>query len=139
MVAAESLHGHNPAGSKIMHGLWDGLFIAAHNFIARLKVIMRSADGACDGLGMKAPIRRIAVLCGAMLIQEPRGHRGTGAIVRQASNHAVARAAVRAIDIGIMIAMIPRIEEFLKAILAHWQVGRDSNRRPAFAGAFPNR
>jgi hypothetical protein len=37
------------------------------------------------------------------------------------------------------MAMILRIEKFLEAILAHRQIGRDSNGRLSHATAFPNR
>ena len=108
MVAAQSLHSQNLARSKIMHCSSNRFFISAHNFIARSKKIVGSARRARDGLRVKAPIRRVAILGCAGIVQRPIGHRGIGAVVRQASNDAVAGTAVRAIDVRIVIAAILR-------------------------------
>src|ERR1700690_1714451 len=127
MVAAESFDRDNLTRAKILDRVSNGSLVAVRNLVASYIKIMRSARRARDGLRMKAPIHRIYVFGGAMSIERPSGHRGVGAIVWQTANDAVARPAVRAINIGIMMAAIVGVEEFLQALFANRQGGGNSH------------
>ena len=138
MVAAESFHRHNLAGLKVMHCLSKRLLIAAHNFITRLKKIVRPTPGTRHGLRVKTPICRVAVLSSAVVIQCPTGHGCIRSVVGKASNHAVTRTAVCAIDIRVVITTIIRAEKFLHAVLTNRQVGRNLNGGLPLGSAFPD-
>ena len=134
MVAAETFHRDDLARAKILRCFLNRCHIAARNLIASLIKVMRAARGARDGLRVKAPIRGICVFGGAVSVERPRGHRGVRAIVGQGADDAVARAAIRAVNVRVVVAEIVRIEEFPQALFAYRQVRRNSRR---WAGARP--
>ncbi len=88
---------------------------------------MRAACGARDGLGVEAAVGGVVILGGAGGVERPGMHRRAGAIVRQAEDHGVARAATGAVDIGIAIAEIRRVGEIRQAFGAYRQIGRDAD------------
>ena len=59
------------------------------------------------------------------------------AVVGQAADHRVARTAVGAVDVGIAIPPIARVEQLREAFLAHRQIGRDARRWAARARGSP--
>ena len=119
MVAAETFHRDNLARAKILRCFLNRCHIAARNLIASLIKVMRAARRARDGLRVKAPIRGICVFGGALSVERPRGHRGVRAIVGQGADDAVARAAIRAVNVRVVVAEIVRIEEFPQALFAY--------------------
>ena len=73
-----------------------------------------------------------------MSIEGPIGHGGTGTVVRQALNHAVARTAVRTVDEWVAVAAVGGVEELAQAVVAGRDVG--GNERTATGrGAGRNR
>ena len=138
MVAAEAFYRDNLGRVKVLHCLSNGCLVTALDLIAGPMKIMRAARGTGNGLGVKAAIQWIRVVGSAMRIEVPHSHCGVGAIVRQPANDAVTRAAIRAIDVGIVATAIVGIEEFLQALLTHRKIGRNSRGRLAFGCAFPN-
>ena len=92
--------------------------------------VRRPARRARDGLRVKAPVGRIVVLRRALRAHRPRRHRRRGPVVRQRQHDAVARAAVRAVDVRIPVAPVRRIEQLAQARIAHGHVGRDPRREP---------
>ena len=70
-----------------------------------------AAGGAGHGLRMKATIRGIVIFGVAVRIQRPRCM-VVYPVIGQREHNAVARTAVRAIDVGIAVARIARIETF---------------------------
>src|SRR5579863_5554727 len=100
---------------------------------------MWTARRARHRLRVESPVRRFVILRSAEFIERPPRHRGIWPVVRQAANHAVARPAIRTIYIGVVIPAIPRLEEFLQAIVTDRQIGRNSDRGLFIVTALPNR
>src|SRR5271154_1203659 len=88
---------------------------------------------------MKAAVGGIGVLPGTEIIHGPIRHGGIRAIVREAPDNAVARSAVGAIDVGIVVALVLRIEKLLQTFLADRKGCRDAHRGLLFARALANR
>jgi len=84
-----------------------------------------AAGVAGDRLGVKATTQRVGIFRGTGGIHRPRGHRGRGPIVGQAEEDRVSRAAVCAVDVGISIPLVGRVEAFSQAVFAYRQIGRD--------------
>ncbi len=84
---------------------------------------MGAAPRASDRLRMKAPVRGISILRRAIVIETPRAHGRVCPVVGQILDHAVARPTIRAINVGIAKAPIPRVEQLAQAVFAHGKVG----------------
>ena len=67
---------------------------------------------------MKSAVRRVAVFRIAIRVHRPIFHGGVVAIVGQEMYDAVARSAVRAVDVGISIPLVGRVEAFFQAVFA---------------------
>ena len=78
---------------------------------------------------MKSAVCGVAVFRIAIRIHRPISHAGVVAIVGQGKDDAVARSAVRAVDVGISIPSVGRIETFFQAVFADRQIGRDMDCR----------
>ena len=74
---------------------------------------------------MEAAIHRIVVFCLARFVQGELFHRSMFAVVGQLINDGEAWTAIRAVDEGIVIAAILRIEEFGHASIAGGKIGRN--------------
>src|ERR1700736_2994974 len=87
---------------------------------------------------MKPAIRRIVVLRLAERIHRPLSHGSVDPVVGQGEDDAVARSAVCAIDVGISVASIGRVEAFFQAFFADGQIRRDADSGPLRAMTLSN-
>jgi hypothetical protein len=78
---------------------------------------------------VEAAVGRVAVLPGAVIVERPAFHGRVGAVVGQFLNYGIARAAVGAVDVGIVEAWVGRVEEFGEAIGTDGKVGGDAGCR----------
>ena len=85
----------------------------------------RAALKARVGLCMKAPVGGVGVLFLACWAHSKLRHRCFGAVVRQLAHDGKARTAVSAVDEGIMVATIIRVEQLFHASVARCQIGRN--------------
>lgn len=107
---------------------------SSHHLAAWIpKFSSRPTLGAGDWLCVKTPVSRGLVLSLAVGAHLERGHSGIRAVVGQALDYAVARAAVSAIDEGVAIAPVGRVEHFAETFRADRDVGQDNG---GFAPAF---
>ena len=72
---------------------------------------MRPAISAGDGLRVESAIVGVVILARAILIERPEPHSRVRAVVRQGQNHPVARATIRAVDVGVAMPSISGIEQ----------------------------
>lgn len=79
---------------------------------------------------------RVVVLSAAIFVEQPALHGGIATVVGKAEDHRVTRAAVGAVDIGILVARVRRIKQFCDTLVTHGKVRRDSDRRAIAAFAF---
>ena len=95
-----------------------------------------AAAPAGVGLGVKTAIERIVVFGLALWAHGEDGHGGLGPVVGDAASDGEAGAAVGAVEEGIAIAAVCRIQQFAKAVRAGGGVGRDAGADAAqdFAG-----
>src|ERR1700722_6190836 len=94
----------------------------------RLQIIARAAGGASYGLRMKAPVGGMGVFGGAFVVEQPVVHGRVLPVVRQAKHDGVTRTAVGAIDVGIPVMPVSRIEKLFQAVIANREVRRNTNR-----------
>ena len=90
----------------------------------------RAALRAGDGLGMEAPIARIAVLGPACRAHRERRHGGARAVVGEVAADRVARATAGAGHEGVTIAAVGGIQQLSSAVRAQGQIGRNARRPP---------
>jgi hypothetical protein len=76
---------------------------------------------------VKSAIRGIVVFEIAVRIHRPLSHGGVDTVVRQGEDDAVARPAIRAVDVGIPITLVRGVEAFFQAVFANRQIGSDVN------------
>ena len=86
---------------------------------------MRAAGRARDRLRVKAAVGGIVILRGAVVVQRPVLHGRVGAVIGQAQDHGVARAAIGAVDVRVVIARVGWIEQLCETVVADRQVRRD--------------
>ncbi len=128
VISAESLYRDDIAGRQHRRGAANARFAAAGRRVADLQVIVGPATGAGDGLRVKTPIVGIVILAGAVFIERPEPHRRVGPVVRQRQDNGVARAAIGAVDVGIVIAPgSAGSNKLAQAIVANRQVRRDAS------------
>ena len=84
---------------------------------------MRPTRGARDRLSVEAPIVWVVVFRTASRAEGERRHRGPRAVVRRSSNDGETRSAVGAVQEGITVTPIGRVEEFGKAVRAGRGIG----------------
>lgn len=89
---------------------------------------MRPAVKAGIGLRMKAPVKWVGILRGAFGAHGKAIHRGGRSVIRQRADDGKARAAVGAVDKGVVIASVGGIEQFAQAVVAGGDIGRDERR-----------
>ena len=100
-----------------------------HNTVVRLAPRnMRSTIKAGIGLRMKAPVKRVAILCGALGAHGKAVHRRGRSVIRQRSDDGKAWAAVGAVDKGVVKASVGGVEQFAQTVVARGDVGRDERR-----------
>ena len=120
MIAADALDRDDLAGSQCRDRGSEGRRTRNLAHLVRVAEFEpRSAVRAGDRLGMKSPVARVGIFGRAVRAQAEACHGRIGAVVRQALDQGVARAALGAIDEGIAVAAIVRIV----------QVRRGSRRR----------
>src|SRR5581483_1317224 len=83
------------------------------------------------GLGMEPPARRDVVLLGAPRAHGKGAHRGRGPVIGERLDDGEARPAARAVDEGIAVASVGRIEQLAQAVRTGGRVGGHWER---FAG-----
>ncbi len=108
-----------------------------NRFIAVLQEIFRPAGRARDGLRMKPAIGGIGVLAGAKITSS--GHAFIVVFWRSYGKRwvtRVTRAAICAVDVGVVKAGIGRIEKFSQAIVANRQIRRNSRGGAVLMAAF---
>ncbi len=91
-------------------------------------VVARPAAGAGHRLGVEAPVQGITILVGTISAERVGRHGGVGAIVGQRRNDRVAGPTVGAVDEGVEVARVLRIEELSQAVRADGEVGGDQGR-----------
>ena len=84
-----------------------------------------AADRAGIGLGVMAPVLRVAVLGRAFRAHRKPGHGGMRAVVGNARDDGKARPAVRAVDEGIAVPPVLRVQQLRLAVRAQAQIRRD--------------
>ena len=89
---------------------------------------VRTAFKAGVGLGVEAAVGRVDVFGRAGAAHGKVGHACCGPVVGQAADNREARAAVGAVDEGVAVAAVGRVEELADAIVAGGQVGRYEGR-----------
>ncbi len=94
--------------------------------IDRFKPYMRAAFRAGIGLGMEATVERIVILGLALGTHWKDGHRGLGPVIRDAASDGEARTAVGAVQEGISIAAIRRVEKFAETVGTGGCIGWDA-------------
>lgn len=85
----------------------------------------RPATRAGDRLGVEAAVEGVLVFPAARRAEGEAGHRGVGAVVRQALEDGEARAAIGAVEEGVAVAAIGRVGKLAEAGVASGDVGRD--------------
>jgi hypothetical protein len=73
---------------------------------------------------MEAAITWVPVLGGAKVIERPVFHRRVGTVVRKGEDNAISRTTIRAVDVGIVVALVGWVEQFYQAICANRQIRR---------------
>jgi hypothetical protein len=86
---------------------------------------MRAADRAGIGLGVKAPVRRVIIFPLAVRAHGEDAHGGVGPVVRDVGDDGEAGAAVGAVDEGIAVAAVGRVEKLPQAVWAGGYIRRD--------------
>ena len=89
---------------------------------------MRPAIKAGIGLRVKTPVEWVGILRGALGTHGKTIHRRGRSVIRQRSDDGKARAAVGAVDKGVVIASVGGIEQLAQAIVAGGDIGRDERR-----------
>ncbi len=121
VVAADALHGEHRSVPKERCGLSDG-----HGQL-------RPADGATRGLGVEPPVGRIVVLGAALPAHREPGHGRVATVVRHLPDDREPRTAVGAVDEGVVVTAVARVEELAEAGVAGGDVGWDESRSPSRA------
>ena len=80
------------------------------------------------GLRMKAPVKRVAILCGALGAHGKAIHRRGRSVIRQRPDDGKARPAVGAVDKGVVIASVGGVEQFAQAVVTGGDIGGDERR-----------
>ena len=93
----------------------------------------RAAFPARHGLRVEAPVAHVVVLGRALLAHRKHAHRGQRAVVGDAFDDRVARAAVGAVDVGVAVAAVLRVEHSREALIAHAGVRGDERARAPVA------
>src|ERR1700722_2428302 len=78
---------------------------------------------------MKAAVRGVAVLSRAEPVHRPAPHGGVRAVVGEALDHGVARAAIGAVDVSVTVARVGRIEQVRETIFTYRKVRRNTYGR----------
>ena len=89
---------------------------------------MRPAIKAGIGLRVKTPVEWVGILRGALGTHGKTIHRRGRSVIRQRSDDGKARAAVSAVDKGVVIASVGGIEQLAQTIVAGGDIGRDERR-----------
>ena len=89
---------------------------------------MRPAIKAGIGLRVKTPVEWVGILRGALGAHGKTIHRRGRSVIRQRSDDGKARAAVSAVDKGVVIASVGGIEQLAQTIVAGGDIGRDERR-----------
>src|SRR2546429_4511478 len=110
MIAPQSLDRYHVARTDEPSGL--------HNRIVGYRTAPRIEERqpwptprAGHGLGVKAPVRWIMVLAGAVLAHRKRRHGGSGAVVGHVADDGKPRSAIRTVRQSISIAAVGRLEK----------------------------
>ena len=140
VVAAQALKRQNAAIAQKINGRSDNLVggIATSRpldvcqsrafALAAHPPDLRAAIKAGIRLCVETSIGRVVVLTLTREAHTERAHRGVGAIVRKLPQDGEARAAIGAVDEGITIASVVRVEQLGDAGVASRQIGRDEGR-----------
>lgn len=78
------------------------------------------------GLRMKAPVKRVAILCSALGAHRKAIHRRGRSVIRQRPDDGKARPAVGAVDKGVVIATVGGVEQFAQAVVTGGDIGEMS-------------
>lgn len=89
----------------------------------------RSAIEAGIGLRMIAAIGHVGVLGGALRAHLESAHGGHGAVVGEVLDDGEARSAVRAVDEGVVVTSVLRVEELAYTGVAGGEIGTDERAR----------
>ena len=80
------------------------------------------------GLRVKAPVKRVAILCGALGAHGKAIHRRGRSVIRQRPDDGKARPAVGAVDKGVVIASVGGVEQLAQAVITGGDIGGDERR-----------
>ena len=89
---------------------------------------VRPAVKAGIGLRVKAPVKRVAILCGALGAHGKAIHRRGRSVIRQRPDDGKARPAVGAVDKGVVIASVGGVEQLAQAVVTGGDIGGDERR-----------
>ncbi|KAF5035860.1 hypothetical protein DSECCO2_581180 [anaerobic digester metagenome] len=98
----------------------------------------RSAHRTGVGLGVKAPVQRVFILCRALRAQRKAGHGGLVAVVGNEPGDGVARPAVGAVGEGVQVAAVARVVHVGQTVVAGGHVGADEHLVPGSSVAAGN-
>jgi hypothetical protein len=121
VVAAEPLHADDAALTQQTHGASDRVGIN-HGAVVVDEPHLRPAARAACRLGVEAPVGGVLVFGGASVAHGERRHRRQRPVVGQVANNRVPGSAVGAVDQGVAVPPVTRIEELTKAVGADGRV-----------------
>jgi hypothetical protein len=78
---------------------------------------------------MKSSVPRIMIFPEAVRAHDKTRHSSVRPIIGDGSRYGISRAAVRAVDKGIEVSSVSRIEQFVQAVIADRDIGRDQGKR----------
>ena len=135
VVAADAAHRDDQACTQGGHRRGQGRPVAVDLEGSMTPPQAWTTGGAGQRLGVESPVERIRILRGTSGTQRELRQRGVRSVVRQRTNHGVARPALRTVDEGITVAPRQRVAHLLQAIRARAQIRGDVHaaRRAAAA------
>ncbi|MNV42263.1 hypothetical protein D3C71_1339320 [compost metagenome] len=110
-------------------GFEQGILVLGQRIaVAAAPAEVGPAFGAAHRLGVVASVQRVFIGRRAARAHGKVGHGGVGAVVGEAADDGVARAAVGAVGKGVVVVAILRVGHIVGARLAHPLIRRDGNR-----------
>ena len=125
MKTTQSLDRQNRTSLQLFYGSSDDILHRDRFASGIAQTQMRTADRAGVRLCVKAAVTRIVVFPRTSRAQCETRHAGVGAVIGQGGGNGVAGAAMRAVDEGITVTAIIRIEQFTQTVTTCGRIWRD--------------
>jgi hypothetical protein len=128
MKTSETFHRDDHAAAhRIDCGPQGVIVLCQHPALCVPKLKVRAIHRTGIGLAMKAPVQGGVVLGSAALAHDKMVHRSVGAIIRQRLDDAEAGAAIGAVDKGIAMTPIVRLEDLAQTTPAGRDIRKDES------------